>query len=78
MSDSSIRLGVNGQPCCDFLVARVLWPDSGNVRSDQQNHGCLASQSGIAVFGLFLQPRWAPEEKAGAAQLLGKEMKYES
>jgi hypothetical protein len=42
MSDSSIGLDVDGQPRCDFLVARLLRPDSGNVRSDQQK-ACVSA-----------------------------------
>ena len=54
---SWIRLDVDGQPSCDFLVARVLRPDSGIVQSDQQKRGCFGGGSKLAVFGLFLQTR---------------------
>jgi hypothetical protein len=58
MSDSSIGLGVDGQPRCDCLVARLLRPDSGNVRSDQQKGVRFRCGMKLVVFGLFLQTRY--------------------
>jgi hypothetical protein len=57
MSDSSTALHVDGQLCCDLLVACLVKPDSGNIRSDQQKRECFGGGSKLPVFELFLQTR---------------------
>jgi hypothetical protein len=51
MNDSAIRLDIDGQPSCDLLATRLLKPDSGNIRSDQQKRECFGG--GFDCFWTF-------------------------
>jgi len=43
-------LDIDGQASCDLLLARLLRPDNGNIRSDQQKRECFGSSTSGGKF----------------------------